>query len=130
MTEKTERVITCIICPMGCEATVTTEGGRAVKAEGLECARGEEYVAREVEAPMRDFFSTVRVESGVVPVCPVRSTGPIPRDRIMDCSRELAKLTVTAPIGMGDVITHDILGLGVDLIATRSIGALGGKGSE
>jgi CxxC motif-containing protein len=115
---------------MGCEAVVTIEGGKAVKAEGLACSRGEEYVAREVEAPMRDFFSTVSIEGGVVSVCPVRSTRPIPKDRIMDCSRELAKLTIAAPIRIGDIVTRNILGLGVDLIATRSIEVLREKGSR
>jgi CxxC motif-containing protein len=115
---------------MGCEATVTIEGGRAVRAEGLECSRGKDYVAKEVEAPMRDFFSTVSIEGGVAPVCPVRSTRPIPKDRIMDCSRELAELTIAAPVRIGDIVTHNILGLGVDLVATRSVEALRDTGSE
>lgn len=130
MTEKIERIITCIVCPVGCEAKVTIEGGKAVKAEGLACSRGEEYVFGEVEAPMRDFFSIVGIEGGVAPVCPVRSTKPIPKDRIMDCSRELAELTVAAPVRIGDMVMHNVLGLGVDLVATRSIEALRDKGSE
>ncbi|HYA22433.1 MAG TPA: DUF1667 domain-containing protein [Thermoproteota archaeon] len=106
------------------------EGKKVVKVEGLTCSRGEEYVINEVEAPMRDFFSTVIIEGGVSPVCPVRSTRPIPKDRIMDCSRKLARLRVTAPVRIGETIMRDILGLGVDIIATRSVGVLGEKGRQ
>lgn len=115
---------------MGCEAVVTMERRKAVKTEGLACSRGEEYVVGEVEAPMRDFFSTVSIEGGVVLVCPVRSTGPIPKDRIMDCSGKLAELAIPAPIRIGDIVMYNILGLGVDLIATRSIEVLREKGSR
>jgi len=108
---------------MGCEATVSMEGKKIVKVEGLACSRGEEYVVREIDAPMRDFFSTVIIEGGVVPVCPVRSTKPIPRNRIMDCSRDLARLKIAAPVRMGDMIVHNVLGLGVDLVATRNVEA-------
>jgi len=116
-----KRKITCIICPMGCEATVVVDGGKVIGAEGLECQRGEEYVAKEIEAPMRDFFTVVKVQGARVAVCPVRSTKPIPKDRLMDCSRELADTIIEAPVKAGDVIMGDILGLGADIVATISL---------
>jgi CxxC motif-containing protein len=121
MKKREVRVITCIICPMGCKAKVTIENGKISKIEDVECPRGEEYVTREIGAPERDFFTTVRIKGASTPVLPVRSTLPIPKDKIMDCALELANIEVDAPIKEGDVIAKNPLGLGVDIIATRDM---------
>ena len=121
MKKREVRVITCIICPIGCKAKVTIKNGKISKIEDVECPRGEEYVTREIEAPMRDFFTTVRIKGASVPVLPVRSTQPIPKDKIMDCALELANIVVNAPVKAGDVIVKNLLGLGVDIIATRDM---------
>jgi len=115
------RRVTCIVCPLGCEATVTIQDGRMIKVENLECPRGEDYVLKEIEAPTRDFFTTVRVRGAGVPVCPVRATQPVPKEKLLDCSKELAKIVVDAPIKIGDVIVENLLGLGVDIITTRNL---------
>ncbi len=39
--------------------------------------------------------------------------------------KEIAKITVEAPVKLGDVIISDILGTGADIIATRDL--LAGK---
>lgn len=115
------REITCIICPLGCKARVTIEKGRITKVENVQCLRGEDYVRREIEAPTRDFFTTVRVNASRIPVLPVRSTKPIPKEKIQDCVLELAKTVVDAPVKAGDVIVEDPLGLGIKIIATRDL---------
>ncbi len=112
--------VTCIVCPVGCRATVTITDGD-VKVEGVECPRGREYVLKEITEPTRDFFTTVPVRDGRVPVIPVRSTQPVPKDRILDCAKEAAKMTLEAPIAVGDTVLEDILGLGVDVVATRTV---------
>lgn len=116
-----KRKVTCILCPLGCGATVTIKSGRIIKIENLECPRGEDYVLKEIETPTRDFFTTVRVRGAKVPVCPVRSTQPVPREKLLDCSKELAKIIVDAPIKIGDLIVENLLGLGIDIIATRNL---------
>lgn len=108
--------LTCIVCPVGCRARVYVEGGRAVRWEQLECKAGEEYVKREVERPLRDFFTVVRVKGGGV--LPVRSTGPIPKEKLKEAVRELAAIEVEGPVRMGEVIVKNLLGLGVDVVAT------------
>jgi len=115
------RKVTCIICPLGCDATVTIRNGRVIKVENIECPRGEDYILKEIEAPTRDFFTTVRVRGVGVPVCPVRATQPVPKEKLSDCSKELAKIVVDAPIKIGDVIAENLLGLGIDIIATRNL---------
>jgi len=119
--KKEVQVITCIICPVGCKAKVTIENGKISKIEDVECPRGEEYVTRELEAPMRDFFTTVRIKGASTPVLPVRSTQPIPKDKILDCVLELANVVVDAPVEAGYVIVKNPLGLGVDIVATRDM---------
>jgi len=114
-------VLTCIICPVGCKARITIENGKITKIEDLECPRGEEYVTGELEAPTRDFFTTVRVEGAKIPVLPVRATQPIPKNKILDCVSELADIVVNAPIKAGDVIAKNLLGLGADIVATRDL---------
>ena len=121
MKKKEVRVITCIICPVGCRARVTIENGKISKIEDLECPRGEEYVRRELEAPVRDFFTTVRIEGAAIPVLPVRATKPIPKDKIMDCVSELASIVVAAPIQTGEIIAKNPVGLEVDIVATRDL---------
>jgi len=116
-----KRKVTCIVCPLGCEASVTIKNGRVIKVENLECPRGEDYVLKEIEAPKRDFFTTVRVKGAGFPVCSVRATQPVPKEKLLDCSKELAKIVVDAPIRIGDVIVENLLGLGIDIIATRNL---------
>jgi len=119
--KKEVRVMTCIICPVGCRTRVTIEDGKITEIEGLECPRGEEYVRRELEAPVRDFFTTVRIKGAAIPVLPVRSTQPIPKDKILDCVLELANVVVDAPVEAGEIIVRNPLGLEVDIIATRDL---------
>jgi len=119
--EEEKRKVTCIVCPLGCEATVTIQNGKIIKIENLECPRGKDYVLKEIEAPTRDFFTTIRVRGAGVPVCPVRATQPVPKEKLLDCSKELAKIALDAPIKIGDVIVKNLLGLGIDIIATRNL---------
>ena len=119
MKKKEVHEITCLLCPMGCKAKVTIENEAAPRVESVECPRGEDYTLRELRAPMRDFFTLVRVEGAKVTVLPVRATGPIPKGKIAECASELAKIKVGSPVKMGDVIIKNILNIGVDIIATK-----------
>ena len=93
--------ITCIICPIGCKAKVVFDEGKIVSVGNIECPRGETYATKEMTAPLRDFFTTVKVEGASVPVMPVRTNKPIPKDKMMDCALELAEIVVTAPVQLG-----------------------------
>ncbi len=120
MSETKTFEVTCIICPVGCRAKVTVTGSE-VEVEGVECPRGKEYVLKEITEPERDFFSTVQVKEGIIPVCPVRSTQPVPIDKIIDCAREMARIVVKAPIHVGDTILDNINDLNIGIIATRNV---------
>lgn len=113
--------LNCINCPMGCLLTVTLEDGKVVKVEGNTCPRGETYAHQELTDPQRMLTSTVRVEGGALPLLPVVSKTTLPKGRIMDCAEALRSVVITAPVKTGDVVVSDILGLGVDIIASRDM---------
>ena len=56
-----------------------------------------------------------------LPPRPVRVSADIPKDRIFDVMDALKTVTVSERIGRGDVVIPDVLGLGVDVIATSSL---------
>ena len=118
--EKTLNMI-CVNCPVGCDITVTVEDGEVVSVEGNTCPRALAFARKEVSNPERVFATTVRVEGGKLPVCPVRSRGPVPKNRVFDISRGVARQVWQAPIGIGQVNLPDACGTGVDIIASRSL---------
>lgn len=118
------RVMNCIMCPMGCELTVTVEMGVATSVKGNSCPRGAKYAKDEVSAPKRMLTSTVRVEGGQLPLLPVVSANVLPKERIMDCAAYLRGVKVAAPVKTGDVVVENILGFGVNVIASRDMALL------
>lgn len=115
------KIMNCITCPMGCELTVTLEDGAITSVKGNTCPRGEKYAREELTAPKRMLTSTVTIEGGLLPQLPVVSKSVLPKGRILDCAMALRSVTVKAPIQAGDVVVKDILGLGVDIVASRDM---------
>jgi CxxC motif-containing protein len=113
--------IQCIGCPIGCGGEVAVEDGLVAEMTGFTCNKGLAYAAEEVVAPKRMVTTTVRVSGGGLPLLPVVSVTPVPKDRIFDCLRLLRGVTVTAPVAEGTIIVVDALGLGVDFRASRAI---------
>lgn len=115
------RIMNCIMCPLGCEMTVTIEDGAVTGVTGNTCPRGPKYAHDEVVAPKRMLTSTVRVNGGLLPFVPVVSKTTLPKERILDCAAALRQVIVEAPVSEGQVIVENILGLGVDIVASRSM---------
>ena len=115
------RIMNCIMCPLGCEMTVTIEDGAITGVTGNTCPRGPKYAHDEVVAPKRMLTSTVRVNGGLLPLVPVVSKTTLPKERILDCAAALRQVIVEAPVSEGQVIVENILGLGVDIVASRSM---------
>lgn len=116
-----KRMMNCITCPIGCEMTVTIDDGVVIEVEGNSCPRGKKYAEVEVVAPKRMLTSTVTITGGLLPLLPVVSQEPLPKNKILDCAKELREIRVEAPIMAGQVICANILGLGVNIIAARAI---------
>ncbi len=113
--------IICIGCPKGCLVTVSHEGKEIKEIQGFGCKNGEIYAQNEFTAPVRIFTSTVRVENGDLTLVPVKTKTSVPKNMLMECAKESCRITVKAPISVGDVICADFCGTSVDLIATRDI---------
>lgn len=115
------KIMNCIMCPMGCEMTVTVEDGKVTDVKGNTCPRGVKYANDEITAPKRMLTSTVSIEGGLLPLLPVVSASVLPKECILDCAAYLRGITVQAPVKTGDIVVKDILGLGVDIIASRDM---------
>jgi len=115
----------CIVCPTGCRLTVRTDaGGKVISVTGNTCPRGEKYARQEIESPTRTLTGTVRLEGGRLPVLPVITTDPVPKDRIFDVMREINRVTAHTPVHTGDILIENVLGLGVNIVASRDMSEL------
>ena len=115
------RSFLCVSCPVGCPMKVELKDGVFAGVSGNKCPRGETYARSEISNPLRLFTSTVKVNGGALPVCPVRSKDPVPLDLVLDIARCLAGAVVDAPIEIGQSVLQDVCGTGVDIVATRSL---------
>ena len=115
-----ERRLVCIVCPKGCRLRARQEEGRWT-VEGNGCPRGEAYALQELTAPTRVLTTTVRLTGGAHPRLPVKTDSSIPKDRILDCIQLMNALTVQAPVQVGQRLAEDILGLGVSIVACRTM---------
>ena len=119
-TPEGSKEIRCIVCPTGCLVHVENVNGELV-IEGHSCNRGEEYAREEFIAPKRILTTTIRVENGFLPLIPVRSDKPLPKERLQEALKEIAITEVKAPIKMGEVLIKNVLGLNTNIIASRDL---------
>ena len=111
--------LVCVSCPLGCPIEVEIENGEVISVTGNTCKRGDAYARTEVTHPVRSLTSTVKVNGGVHPVVPVKSAGPVPKELMFDCMKVINSASVDAPVKIGDVVVENILGTGVDIVATN-----------
>ncbi|AOT70424.1 DUF1667 domain-containing protein [Geosporobacter ferrireducens] len=118
-----KRDMVCIVCPMGCRLTLkedaTQPGGYEII--GNQCKRGIEYAIKETTNPTRTITTTVKIKNALLNRIPVRTDQSIAKNKIFECMRQLDLVEVTGPVKMGEVIVENILGTGVNIIASRSM---------
>ncbi|MGN0542746.1 MAG: DUF1667 domain-containing protein [Acutalibacteraceae bacterium] len=115
-----QKNIICVACPMGCGITVElADNGDIISVTGNTCKRGDAYARTECVNPVRSLATTVKVSGGIHNVVPCKSAGSLPKGKIMDCMKEIAKVEAKAPVKLGDVLISDILGTGIDIVATN-----------
>ena len=112
----------CIGCPLGCRLELDEDdAGEIVEIRGASCRKGERYAAQEHTDPRRILTTTVAIDGARWPRLPVKTLEPIPRDQVAEAARELAALSITAPIRLGEVVVDDVLGTGIAVVATRDM---------
>ena len=120
-----DQKLTCIGCPLGCSISVSlSDNGEVSEITGNPCKKGEEYARKEVTNPSRVVTSIVKINNGDVNMVSVKTAEDIPKGKIFDCMEALKKVTVTAPVQIGEVIIKNVCGTGVDVIATKKVNAL------
>lgn len=115
-----EKHLICIGCPLGCELCAVLEKGEVISVTGNTCKRGDAYARKELTSPQRTVTSTVKMSDGRM--LPVRTSVDIPKEKVLECVRELKNIIVEAPVDMGQVIVSDIAGTNVSVIATKKMG--------
>jgi len=119
MVEKKKLI--CVSCPVGCELEVTLENDEILEVEGNTCKLGLDYAEQELFDPRRMVATTVKVKNGYHPLVPVYTEKPVPKPKIFDVLAEIRKVEVEAPIKINDVIIEDVVGTGINVIASRDL---------
>lgn len=109
-----KRELTCIICPRGCRLSV--EIGEEISVSGNLCPRGKNYAITECTDPRRTVTSTAHTENGELVA--VRTSRPIPKDKVFECMKIINSITVKLPVRVGDAVAHDVFG--ADIVATQN----------
>jgi CxxC motif-containing protein len=115
------RKIICTSCPVGCELTVTFDDEKVIEVEGNACKLGIDYAEQEIFDPRRMVASTVKVKNGYHPLVPVYTEKPVPKPKIFDVLAEIRKVEVEAPVKINDIIIENVVGTGINVIASRDL---------
>ncbi len=107
----------CIVCPKGCHLTVDDNGN----VSGNTCIRGDKYGKQEAIDPKRTLTSTVKIKSELIKRLPVITSSDIPKDKVKEVVKFLDSIEVSAPIKVKDVVVENVMGLNVNILATRSV---------
>ena len=116
--------LTCIVCPIGCQLEIDTDiNGKIIGITGNTCKRGSDYATNEFTDPRRTLTTTVRISGSQTDVLlPVRTSAPIPKNKLFEAMETASKIEATAPLKMGDIVCHDFIEAGIDLIACKGAG--------
>ncbi len=115
-----EKELTCIVCPMGCTLHAEIDDdGNILSVCGNTCPRGAAYAKAELTHPTRTLTSTVRLQNRDA-LLPVKTDRPISKEKMADAMKILRTVSACAPVHIGDVILHNLLGE-ADLVATGDV---------
>jgi CxxC motif-containing protein len=119
MTNKKE--ITCIVCPIGCKILVEKTGKKVEVCSGNKCKKGVDYSIYEALDPRRILTTSILVEHGEWPLVSVKSSRPVPKDKIFDVLEEIREVKTEAPVKLGNILIKNVAQTGIDIISTKSI---------
>ena len=119
MAEKKE--ITCIVCPIGCKIWVEIDGKQIENLEGNRCKQGIDYAKHEALDPRRMLTTSVFVGDGEWPLVSVKSSEPIPKEKVFQVLKEIRKTKIKAPIKSGQKILKNVANTDIDILATKTV---------
>ena len=104
------RNLTCIICPKGCSLSLNVDGEN-LNVSGFGCLRRKKICGRRVFSVRREpSASTVRVVNRKDLMLSVKTSNPIPKEKIFEVMAKIRSSSVKAPVSIGDVILKDVYG--------------------
>lgn len=116
-----EKEVTCIVCPIGCKILVKTDGAQFKILEGNKCKKGIEYARNEALDPRRMLTTSVLIEEGEWPLVSVKSSQPIPKEKVFTVLKEIKKTIAKAPIKSGQMVISNVADTNIDIIATKTV---------
>lgn len=111
----------CTVCPTACKISISESKEGSFQVTGNRCERGKSYAIQEIENPVRIFTTTINIKGGNIKRLPVRSKEPVSKSIVAELVRPVKAAEINAPVKKGDIIIENILGLGIDIIASRSV---------
>jgi CxxC motif-containing protein len=112
--------LTCIVCPNGCQLTVTATP-KGVVITGNKCTRGEKYGREEATDPRRVVTAVVRTVSKDWPCVPVKTEKAIPKKFIRGLLKTLYSHKVSLPVKRGDAVIANYKKSGIRVVFTRTV---------
>ena len=113
--------ITCIVCPIGCKILVKTDGAQFEIVGGNKCKRGIEYARCEALDPRRMLTTSVLVNDGEWPLVSVKSSKPVPKEKLFSVLKEIGGKSVKAPVKSGQTIIKNAANTDIDIVATKTV---------
>ncbi|AGK97024.1 DUF1667 domain-containing protein [Clostridium pasteurianum] len=111
----------CTVCPTACKISITENKEGNYQVAGNRCEKGKNYAIQEIENPVRIFTTTINIKGGNIKRLPVRSKEPVSKSIVTDLVKPVKEIEINAPVKKGDIIIENILGLGIDIVASRSV---------
>lgn len=112
------RELTCILCPRGCQLTVTGEKAD-LKVTGNSCKNGIHYGISECLNPVRTVTSVLRISNRCDTMVSVKTSVPVRKQDMLYVMSILKNTEITAPVKSGDVLISNVCG--ADILATKTI---------
>lgn len=97
------------------------KSGEYIELKGNLCDKAFDYVENKIKSKKDIFTSLVRIKGACCNVVPVKSNKPLDKSLWLECSKALSMLHVGAPIKMGDIVCHNLLNTGIDIICTKNV---------
>jgi len=97
------------------------EDGELKAVHHNSCKRGEEYARQEFYDPRRIVTTTAAVAGGIVGRVPVRTNAPLPVQQITPLLQAIYRLTLHAPLEVGQVVIENFAETGIDVLTTRHL---------
>jgi CxxC motif-containing protein len=106
---------------MGCKFVVGLKNGNCIIEDGKKCKKGREFIINEALNPKRMLTSSIYVKNGIWPLVSVKSSKPIPKEKLNLILKEIKKKKINAPVSIGDIIINNSANTDINIIATKSV---------